>query len=326
MSQLYPLKLKNIFKDKIWGGQKIKTVMGKDYYPLHNCGEMWVVSGVEGNQSIIENGFLADNELNELVEVYMGDLVGEKNYEEYGNEFPVLIKFIDANDFLSIQVHPDDKLAKKRHGGNGKTEMWYVVDAAPGSELISGFSQKVDKDTYMRHLQDKTLKGILNYEKVKAGDVFYIPAGRVHALGPGILLAEVQQTSDITYRIYDWDRPGVDGRMRELHTDLALDAIDFEVHDDYKTTYNQEKNKTVDLVKSLHFTTNLLHFDESLQKDYSELDSFVAYVCVQGSFILDYFDDKLAVDTGDAVLLPAIMEKVKLTPLKETKILEIYIS
>jgi len=326
MSQLYPLKFKNIFKDKIWGGQKIKTVMRKDYSPLANCGEMWVVSGVEGNQSIIENGFLADNELNELVEVYMGDLVGEKNYKEYGNKFPVLIKFIDANDFLSIQVHPDDKLAKKRHGGNGKTEMWYVVDASPGSELISGFSQKVDKDTYMRHLQDKTLKEILNYEKVKTGDVFYIPAGRVHALGPGILLAEVQQTSDITYRIYDWDRPGVDGRMRDLHTDLALDAIDFEVHDDYKTTYDQEKNKTVDLVKSSHFTTNLLHFDESLQKDYSELDSFVAYVCVQGSFMLDYFDDKITVNLGEAILLPAVMEKVKLVPLKETKILKIYIS
>ena len=231
MNKLYPLKFKNIFKDKIWGGQKINTILGKDYTPLSNCGEMWVVSGVEGNQSIVENGFLAENELNEVVEIYMGDLVGEEVYEKYGNEFPVLIKFIDANDFLSIQVHPDDNLAKKRHAGNGKTEMWYIVEASPEAELISGFSKKVDKETYLEHLQNKTLKEILNFERVKAGDVFYMPAGRVHAIGPGILLAEIQQTSDITYRIYDWDRLGVDGSLRELHTDLALDAIDFENRD-----------------------------------------------------------------------------------------------
>ncbi len=325
MNKLYPLKFKNIFKEKVWGGQKIKTILGKEFSPLPNCGEMWVVSGVEGNQSVVENGFLAENELNELVEVYMGDLVGEKVYEKYGNEFPVLIKFIDANDDLSIQVHPDDRLAKKRHGGNGKTEMWYIINASKGSELITGFSKEVAKDTYLEHLNKKTLKDILNCEKVNAGDVFFMPAGRVHALGPGILLAEIQQTSDITYRIYDWDRPGIDGSMRELHTDLALDAIDFRVYDDYKTVYDQVKNKTVDLVKSPQFTTNLLHLDTGLLKDYSELDSFVILTCVKGSFVLDYFEDKITVNPGEAILLPAIWGKSQLIPKGETKILEIYI-
>lgn len=325
MNKLYPLKFKSIFKDKIWGGQKIRSVLGKDFSPLPNCGEMWVVSGVEGDQSIIENGFLADNELNEIVEVYMGDLVGEKVYEKYGNEFPVLIKFIDANDYLSIQVHPDDELARKRHGANGKTEMWYILDAEPGSELISGFSEKVDKEGYLYHLSNKTLKDILNVEKVKAGDVFYIPSGRVHALGPGILLAEIQQTSDITYRIYDWDRPGIDGRMRELHTDLALDAIDFKVYDSYRTSYNTQLNKTVELLKSPHFVTNLIDFNAILKKEYSELDSFVILLCIKGSFILDYFDDSLNLLQGEAVLIPAITEEVRLMALQETKILEIYI-
>jgi len=325
MNQLYPLKFKTIFKDKIWGGQKIKTILGKDFSPLANCGELWVVSGVEGDQSVVENGFLANNELNELVEVYMGDLVGEKVYEKYGNEFPVLVKFIDANDYLSIQVHPDDRLAKKRHGGNGKTEMWYIIDASPGSELISGFRTEVDKAAYLEHLKNNTLKDILNYEKVKAGDVFYIPAGRVHALGPGILLAEIQQTSDVTYRIYDWDRPGIDGSMRELHTDQALDAIDFRVYDEYKTIYAQEENKTLDLVKSPHFITNLIHLNDGLIKDYSELDSFVILSCVKGSFMLDYFDDKIKINVGEAVLLPAILEKSQLIPSEETKILEVYI-
>ena len=325
MNKLYPLKFKSIFKEKIWGGQKIRTILGKDFAPLTNCGEMWVVSGVQGDQSIVENGFLAGNELNELVEVYMGDLVGEKNYEKYGNEFPVLIKFIDANDYLSIQVHPDDALAKKRHGGNGKTEMWYVLDAEPGSELISGFKKKVDKEEYLEHLENKTIKDILNVEKVKEGDVFYIPSGRVHALGPGILLAEIQQTSDITYRIYDWDRPGIDGVMRELHTDLAVDAIDREVYDDYKTSYDKEKNKSVELVSSPNFVTNLLDIDINLQKDYSALDSFVVLLCVDGSFMLDCDDGEMKVNKGEAAVIPAVTEKLILKPFIETKIIEIYI-
>lgn len=178
MSELYPLKFKPLFKDKIWGGHKIKEVLGMDYSPLPNCGEVWVLSGVEGNQSVVETGFLAGNELNDLVEVYMGDLVGDKIYQKFGNEFPILIKFIDASDWLSIQVHPDDKLAWNRHQSLGKTEMWYILAADDGAELITGFSKKVDKKSYQEHLENKTLKTIMNFEKVNRGDVFYTPAGR----------------------------------------------------------------------------------------------------------------------------------------------------
>jgi mannose-6-phosphate isomerase len=324
MSNLYPLKFKPVFKDKIWGGQKIRTVLNQNYSPLPNCGEVWVLSGVEGNQTVVENGFLADNDLNELVEVYMGDLVGDKIYQKFGNEFPILIKFIDANDWLSIQVHPDDKLAWNRHQSLGKTEMWYILDADHDSELIAGFSKKVDKNSYQKHLENKSLKSIMNFEKVNKGDVFYTPAGRIHALGPGILLAEIQQTSDVTYRIYDWDRIDNAGMMRELHTDLALDAIDFNLYDKYKTPYTDILNETVKLVESPYFTTNLMHLNKALKKDYSQLDSFVIYICAEGAFEIKCDQIKYTIKLGETILLPAIIENVEIYPSPEAKILEVY--
>src|SRR3972149_1007896 len=199
MSHLYPLKFKPIFKDKIWGGDKIKTLLNKDFSPLPNCGESWEISGVQDEISVVSNGFLIGNNLQELIEIYMGDLVGDQVYQKYGIEFPLLIKFIDAHDDLSIQVHPNDKLAMQRHNAYGKTEMWYIIDADRGAKLISGFNTEVTKDAYIKHLENNTLNLILNYEEVKAGDVFFMPAGRVHAIGKGILLTEIQQTSDITY-------------------------------------------------------------------------------------------------------------------------------
>jgi mannose-6-phosphate isomerase len=286
---------------------------------------VWVLSGVEGEPSIVENGFLKDNELNELVEVYLGDLVGETVFDRFGNEFPILIKFIDANDWLSIQVHPDDKLAMKRHNSMGKSEMWYILDAEEDSQLISGFSQKTNKEGYQRHLNNKTLKSIMNFEKVSKGDVFFIPAGRVHALGPGILLAEIQQTSDITYRIYDWNRIDKAGMMRELHTDLALDAIDFNIAENYKTNFKTVRNTTVNLVKSAYFNTSLMDLDRNLTKDYSELDSFVVYVCAEGSFDLIHENDKYPVSLGEVVLLPAITEEIEIHPHLSAKILEVFI-
>lgn len=324
MNKLYPLKFKPIYKDKIWGGQKIDTVLNRNFKPLPNCGEVWVLSGVGENQSIVENGFLEGNELNELVEVYLSDLVGDSIYEKFGNEFPILIKFIDANDWLSIQVHPDDNLAMKRHNSLGKSEMWYIMDAEEDSELISGFSAKIDKNLYQKHLNNKTIKSIMNFEKVKKGDVFFIPAGRVHALGPGILLAEIQQTSDVTYRIYDWDRIDKAGMMRELHTDLALDALDFKLQENYKTKYTTKLNETVSLVDSPFFTTSLIEINRALRKDYSELDSFVVYVCTEGSFVLQHDQDKYSVNTGEAILLPAIINKVDIYPNQSAKILEVY--
>jgi mannose-6-phosphate isomerase len=326
MKSLYPLKFNSIYKDKIWGGQKIKTVMGMDFSPLGNCGEAWVLSGVEGDQSVVVNGFLAENELNELVEIYMGELVGEKNYEEFGDQFPILVKIIDSNDWLSIQVHPDDELAQKRGLDRGKTEMWYLLDAEKDAEIILGFNKEIKRNEYQELLNDKKLKSVLNAEKVKAGDVFYVPAGRVHAIGPGILLAEIQQTSDTTYRIYDWDRIGVDGLMRELHVDEALDAIDFKVEKNYKTDYSAEKNKTTKVVKSKYFTTNLIDLDVPLSKDYSVLDSFVIYLCIEGSFVLMYDNEKLNAKKGETILIPAIMNEVKIIPAPKAKILEVYIA
>ncbi|MCF8302233.1 MAG: class I mannose-6-phosphate isomerase [Bacteroidales bacterium] len=323
---LYPMKFKPIFKDKIWGGDKIKTVLKQDFSPLTNAGEAWMVSGVEGNVSEVQNGFLAGNPLDDLIEVYMSDLVGDLVFQKFGQQFPLLIKFIDANDYLSIQVHPNDRLAMQRHNSMGKTEMWYIIDAEPGSELITGFSKKVNQETYLTYLKNKTLKDILNVEKVKPGDVFYIPSGRVHALGPGILLAEIQQTSDVTYRIYDWDRTDSEGKSRELHTDEALDAIDFEVYDDYKTHYKDDKNASSELVNSEYFTTNLIHIDKALAKDYTELESFVINVCIEGSYTIQYRDgQEVQVNKGESVLIPAELNRVVYKPHAETRILETYV-
>lgn len=328
-NQLYPLKFSPVLKDKIWGGSKIKSVLGIDFAPLPNCGEAWVMSGVEGNQTAIVNGFLAGNDLNELVEIYMGDLVGDSVYERFGDEFPILVKFIDAADYLSIQVHPDDELAAKRDIGYGKSEMWYIIAADPGSELISGFSKKVDQATYLKHLENKSLREILNFEKVGKGDVFYIPAGRVHALGPGIFLAEIQQTSDTTYRIYDWDRVDSKGKSRELHVEEALDAIDFKVYDDYKIKVEPKANGTSNLVTSPFFTTNIIKLDKALAKDYSELDSFVIYVCVGGSVTVVHSGEtelQVKISQGEALLLPAAIDRVDIIPSVSSEILEVYIA
>jgi len=325
MNTLYPLKFKPIFKDKIWGGQKIKSFLNMDFGDLPNCGEAWMMSGVEGNPTIVENGFLAGNELNEIVEVYMGELVGDKVFDQFGNEFPLLIKFIDSNDWLSIQVHPDDFLAKKRNIGFGKTEMWYMLDATEDAELIAGFNKKTDKDEYLKHLENKTLKEILNFEKVEKGDVFYIPAGRVHALGPGCLLAEIQQTSDTTYRIYDWDRIDAAGMYRELHTEEALDAIDFEFHENYKTEYENKLNETNNLVESQYFTTRIINLDEPVLKNYAALDSFVIYIATEGEVNIKWEDGEIQLVKGETLLVPATINNIAIEPIIKSSLLEIYI-
>jgi len=325
MNNLYPLKFKPIFKEKIWGGEKIKTKLGLDYSLLPNCGEAWVLSGVAGSETKVVNGFLKANSLNDLLEVYMDDLIGEDLFYKYAKEFPILVKFIDSNDYLSVQVHPDDALAAKRKIGNGKTEMWYILDAEPGSELITGFNRQVDQEIYLEHLNNKKLKEILNIEKVKKGDVFYIPSGRIHALGPGILLAEIQQTSDTTYRIYDWDRMDENGKSRDLHTDLALEAIDFRPVNNFRTEYRKIKNQTKNLADTPFFTTNILDFDQIVKKDYVMLDSFVIYVCVEGSSLIHYDDQYESLKKGETILIPAAMDRIVIEPLQSCKVLEIFI-
>jgi len=325
MNKLYLLKITPLFRDKIWGGQKIKSVLDMNFGALPNCGEAWVLSGVGGNETVVANGFLEGNELNELVEIYMDDLVGGKVYEKYQNEFPILVKFIDANDYLSIQVHPDDALAQKRGIGNGKTEMWYIISADEGSELIAGFNKKMTQKTYLDHLESKRLKEILNVEKVSAGDVFFIPAGRVHALGPGILLAEIQQTSDTTYRIYDWDRLDDKGNSRQLHTAEALEAIDFNVYDTYRSAYPAIKNTSIEVVNQPFFTTNMIHLDKPLSKNYEELDSFVIYTCVKGDIVVNYQDDVVKLRMGECLLIPNVINQIDIHPSIESKLLETYI-
>ena len=325
MNELYPLKFQPIIKEIIWGGEKLKKVLNKNTGNIQKAAESWEISGVQNNISIVSNGYLEGNNLEELIEVYMGDLVGDKVYENFGIEFPLLIKYIDANDNLSIQVHPDNELAKKRHNAFGKTEMWYIVQAESNASLISGFNRDINKKIYIEYFNDKKLNEILNTEIVNAGDVFYIPSGRIHAIKPGILLAEIQQTSNITYRIFDWERKDKDGKERELHTDLALDAIDYNYYDNYKTHYKKKLNKTENLVNCKYFTTNFLKFDKTLEKDYSGIDSFIIYMCVEGSFTLDYLYDKLIIQQGETVLLPATLKELQLIPNETATLLEIYI-
>jgi len=327
MEGLYPLKFTPIYKDKIWGGNKINSVLNKDFGNLPNCGESWEISGVEGNVSVVSNGYLAGNSLEELIEIYMGDLVGDQLFDTFGTEFPLLIKFIDANDDLSIQVHPNDEMAAERHNSYGKTEMWYVIQADKGSRLQSGFNQEVDQEKYLEKLNKVELTDILNFEEVTAGDVYFIPAGRVHAIGKGILLAEIQQTSDITYRIYDYNRRDDKGNLRELHTELALGAIDYTIYPEYKTKYERKLNESAELVSCDYFTTNLLEIDCVTEKDYSELDSFVIYICLEGYVQIETTSGIEFIQKGETILIPAAIDSVKLNPqAPSAKLLEVYVT
>ena len=325
MNSLYPLKFTPICKDKIWGGNKLNELLNKEFPQLPNCGETWEISGVQDEVSVVSNGFLKDNTIEELIEVYMGDLVGEKVYDQFGNEFPLLIKFIDANDNLSIQVHPNDELALERHDAFGKTEMWYVVQADPGAQLISGFNREIDKETYLTLFNNGQLEEILNYEEVKAGDVFFIPAGRIHAIGKGIVVAEIQQTSDVTYRIYDFNRVDENDNARELHTDLAADAIDYQFEKNYRTEYREIDNVPVKLVECKYFTTNILALSHVVERDFSQLDTFVIYICLEGDLTLNWEGKSLDITKGDSVLVPALINVFSLMPVEgKAKLLEVF--
>ena len=281
--ELYPLKFNPVYSYRIWGGEKLKTVLNKDY-DEDLIGESWEISDVEDNETRVSDGALKGKTLRELTDLYQADFVGDKVYKQFGNEFPLLIKFIDAKTPLSIQVHPSNELAKERHNSFGKNEMWYIMQADKDAEIIVGFSKEVLKEEYVEHVNNSTVEDILNIEKVNEGDTFYIPTGRVHAIGAGVLLAEIQQTSNITYRIYDYNRVDAKtGETRELHTALAVDAIDYNFYDTYKTEYKAELNKSSKLVHSPYFKTNIVEIEGKMDMDYSNLDSFVIYMCVEGS-------------------------------------------
>lgn len=322
---LYPLKFKPVFKDKIWGGQKIRTTLGLDFTPMPNCGEAWMLSGVAGSQTEVANGFLAGNELNEVLEIYMDDLVGEKAFSANPEEFPVLVKFIDSADWLSVQVHPNDELAAQRGLGGGKTEMWYVLDAEPGATLISGFNREMNAASYQALLKRGELEQALNFEPVRAGDSFFMPAGRVHALGPGILLTEIQQTSDTTYRIHDWNRVDANGQSRELHVAEALEAIDFSGDTGGRIRVPETRDRPVNLVDSSYFTVNRIMATRETGKDYSSLDSFVIWIATEGHGLVRSGDHTVPLARGEVVLLPAVTGEVMLIPSAAMKILEVYI-
>ncbi|MEO7497638.1 MAG: type I phosphomannose isomerase catalytic subunit [Massilia sp.] len=324
MTLLYPFKFAPIFKDKIWGGQKIDTYLGKNFAPLPNCGESWEISGVRSAMSMVANGALEGHSLASLLARYQGALVGRAVYQRFGDEFPLLVKFIDAADDLSVQAHPGDELARQRHGCFGKTEMWYVVQADEGATLVSGFKRKIDPQIYLDKVAAGRLCDILNVETAAAGDVFFLPAGRVHTIGKGLLIAEIQQASDVTYRIYDFDRVDGDGKPRALHTEEALAALDYDFHDDYKLAYSRTANAPVKLVACEHFRTNILTYTQAVTRDYS-FDSFVIHVCVQGSYTLNYRDEAMDIEMGECVLIPAAIASVTLSTQTGYKILESYI-
>lgn len=325
MNQLYPLKFKPVFKEKIWGGNRIKEVFNLDYSPLPNCGEAWLVSGIDDSPSIVSNGFLADNELNELVEVYMAELVGEKVYYRFKNRFPILIKLIDSNEWLSVQVHPDDELAKKLNIENGKTEMWYINHAEAGANIVCGFNRELTKQIYKQYLEKGRIKDILNYIEVQNDDVIFIPSGKVHATGPGILLTEIQQTSDTTYRIYDWDRVNTEQQSRELHTEQALEALNFKLEFKHKSSFIKQMNRSVNLASCPYFTTNILQIDKKLECDYNIFDSFVIFIGQKGNVTIEYEEGIETLKPGETVLIPAAIPNLNLIPDNIAELLEVYI-
>lgn len=319
-----PLKFIPILKEKIWGGEKLNKLLKKKS-DKKNIGESWEISDVENEMSIVANGKLKGQSIQDVIEQYKGELVGEKVYQHFGNKFPLLIKFIDAKEALSIQLHPNDKLAKKRHNSFGKTEMWYVMQADKNANLIVGFKEKVNSETYKKHLQEKTLLKILNSELVEKGDVFFIPTGRVHAIGAGVLLAEIQQTSDVTYRIYDWDRKDDKGNYRELHTENALEALDFEVKNSYKTNYKVKVNKESTIVECPFFTTNIIIVDGEINVNHTNKDSFIIYMCVSGNVIFANNNFELELNYGETILIPNSLNHFEIKSNKKSELLEVFI-
>lgn len=319
----YPIKFKPILQEKIWGGKKLKEILRKRA-SREQVGESWEISGVEGNISVVENGEEKGKDLKTLIGEYQASLVGEKIYREFGTDFPLLIKFIDARTDLSVQLHPGDELAKQRHNSFGKTEMWYVMQADKGSKLNIGFKKDLDKREYIDSLEQGKITDLLHFEEVARGDAYFINTGKVHAIGGGILLAEIQQTSDITYRIYDWNRVDADGKSRELHTKLALDAIDFDKKDDYKLEYEKCENISNQIASCEYFTTNFLPVQNKVEKDYSNLDSFVIYMCLKGAVRVSLNGNEESFKKGESLLIPALAEKVNIIS-KNAELLEIYI-
>ena len=320
------MKFEPLLTPFVWGGQKIapyKGIISQDT----NIGESWELSGVEGLVSVVANGPLAGKTITELVKMYKGQLVGEHVYANTGDEFPLLFKFIDAHRDLSIQVHPNDALAAQLHpGSRGKTEMWYVIAAEPGAKLYSGLTKTITPEQLATMAADGTITDVLACHDVKPGDVFFLPAGRIHAICSGCFIAEIQQTSDLTYRIYDYGRMGLDGKPRQLHIPQAQQAVDYKVYGNYRTEYEPVQDEEVELVNCPYFTTSVLDLTLPYAKDLSELDSFLTVMCLSGSGTLEVDGEEISIGQGETVLIPADADDVCFIPEDGMKLLTSYIS
>ncbi|MGB5237694.1 MAG: type I phosphomannose isomerase catalytic subunit [Flavobacteriaceae bacterium] len=303
-NKLYPLKFSPILKERLWGGSKLRDLLGKPI-PNNHTGESWELSGVPGDISVVSNGSLKGKDLQQLIDEYGDYLLGKAVTSAFGRNFPILIKFIDAAKDLSIQVHPNDELAQQRHNSMGKTEMWHVMDADEDARLIIGFKKELSTEEYISSLQANHLPDLLHEEKVNKGDTFMINAGRVHAIGAGVLLAEIQQTSNITYRIYDFNRRNKDGEHRELHTQEALDAIDYSADQDFRVRYRESLGVSNTMVRSPYFNTDYLRLEQNKPMDLKERSSFSIYICVSGKAVLQTESAKVPIGLGETVLIPA---------------------
>lgn len=321
ISPLYPLKFEPILKEKVWGGNALNNLFQKK--GNGKIGESWEISGVDGDVSEIVNGPLKGKNLNWLLALYKEELVGERVYKDFGNTFPLLFKYIDAREDLSVQVHPDDVLAKRRHNSFGKTELWYILDVEKNGRIILGFKNQVDKQEYLKALSENNIVKILNSEIVKMGDAFVLKPGTVHAIGAGVLLAEIQQTSDITYRIYDWNRPDINGEMRELHTDLALQAIDFTTNK-AKLEYVDEVNNSAVIGATDFFSVNKLTLSKDYIRDLKTTPSFTVYMCINGSALIETDNFSEEIVKGETILIPAQIAEIKFTT-NCASFLEVYI-
>lgn len=318
-----PLKFKALLKQTIWGGDKIIPFKHLDDH-LENVGESWEISGVPGNETVVADGEYAGKKLNELVIEQKDKLVGKANYERFGDEFPLLIKFIDARQDLSIQVHPTDEIAKRQGKERGKTEMWYIMDSDKDAKLYSGLKMQITPEQYKAMVEDDTITDALAQYEVKEDDCFFLPAGRIHAIGTGCFLAEIQQTSDVTYRIYDFKRKDKNGNYRELHTKQAAECINYNVESNYRTDYTPVKNQGVSLVQCPYFNTAVYDLDEPMTLDYSELDSFVILIGLKGEgTITDNEGNTITLQAGESILVPATTETLKVEG--TIKFLETYV-
>ena len=320
---MYPFKFQPILKERLWGGTKLKDVLGK---PIENdiTGESWELSTVKGDVSVIANGEKSGTSLQVLINEQPEQVLGKSVVERFGTDFPILIKFIDAKQDLSIQLHPNDALAKERHDSFGKTEMWYVMDADDDANLIVGFNKDVTKEEYSESLEDDTLLDLLNYESVKEGDTFFINTGKIHAIGAGVLLAEIQQTSDVTYRVFDFNRKDKNGNLRELHTEMALDAMDYKKKDDFKVSYSGDVNKVNTMVDCPYFKTNFIDLSEDLNQNVTDRDSFTIYMCVGGSVEIENDFGTASIQKGETILVAAASSQINLKT-SGVKLLEVTI-